>query len=304
MSVFSLKVWFYSEWAAASSNVIEFLHFWSFTVLSSLPSLIYCRILQNVACCTTGQNSKVGSRKSLVFIIWAGLLTWTLKEEKHTLLLLDIFIKTHSTNTQNTKKEMTIHFFIHFAVQHRHGGPNVAPSSLSISASVKWTVLSAASHAVHPLQQRCLLSFVGAFYLSFWSHIKKHVHTLSTFLLDWSIFFIRLKHYIHTDFSLIAIHLPIEFLKPWTASGQKKSFPFFFKSLDSVQMTHAATLWPYHWQTFFFSPNWYSWAGLISGKKLKYLHVCEFITACQKLTWTEKYWKTIKKQRLQSDKAL
>lgn len=147
--------------------LLTWLSFFTFeaplSVLSSLPSLIYCRILQNVACCTAVQNSKVGSRKSLVFIIWAGLLTWTLKEESHTLLLLDIFIKTHSTNTQNTKKKMTIHFFIHFAVQHRHGGLNVAPSSLSISASVKWTVLSAASHAVHSLQQRCLLSFIGAF---------------------------------------------------------------------------------------------------------------------------------------------
>lgn len=60
------------------------------------------------------------------------------------------------------------------------------------SSAPPWSEPS--SRLLHMLCIRCnkgaFFPFVGVFCLSFWSHIKKHVHTLSTFLLlDWSIFF-------------------------------------------------------------------------------------------------------------------
>lgn len=82
-------------------------------------------------------------------------------------LLSRRFIKTRWTNTQNTNKKMTIHWFHSIAIQHKYQNHNTALSSLSVnarhaSASPKWTVMTNASHAVHSLQQRCLLS--GSFF--------------------------------------------------------------------------------------------------------------------------------------------
>lgn len=185
------------------------------------PLTHYCRILQNVVCRTAGQNSKVGS----ILCSFYGLDYWPQLWNRRSIhCYCWTYLLKHIQQIHRIQRKRW-----HFAVQHRHGVPNVAPSSLSISASVKWTVLSAASHAVHPLQQRCLLSSVGAFCLSFWSHIKKHVHTLSTFLLDWSIFFLLDITFILTSVWLQFICL----LGFWSCehvptSGQKKSFfPFF-----------------------------------------------------------------------------
>lgn len=95
------------------------------------------------------------------------------------------FIKTHWTNTQNTNKKMTIHWFHSIAIQHKYQNHNTALSSLSVnarhtSASLRWNVGTNASHAVHLLQQRCLLP--GSFFSnSFWSQVNKHVHTLLSY---------------------------------------------------------------------------------------------------------------------------
>lgn len=91
----------------------------------------------------------------------------TLDRDRVTSLLSRRFIKTHWTNTQNTNKKMTIHWFHSIAIQHKYQNRNTALSSSSVnaghtSASLRWTVMTNASHAVHLLQQRCLVS--GSFF--------------------------------------------------------------------------------------------------------------------------------------------
>lgn len=110
---------------------------------------------------------KVRSRESSVAIKSKYLTKKHQKKNCSTSLLSRRFIKTRWTNTQNTNKKMTIHWFHSIAIQHKYQNHNTALSSLSVnarhaSASPKWTVMTNASHAVHSLPQRCLLS--GSFF--------------------------------------------------------------------------------------------------------------------------------------------
>lgn len=180
-----------------TAPVFLFLPLITFTVLQALADCDVQRWktlhAEHKVTCEVKSRKSIVLIKSKVLLNSAQLFTCmhlhssadSLQGKNHTMLLLSRrFIKTHWTNTQNTNKKMTIHFFIQFAIQHKYQNHNTAWSSLSVNArytttSPKWTVISNASHAVHSLQQRCLLS--GSFG-SFWSHVNKHVHTLLTYL--------------------------------------------------------------------------------------------------------------------------
>lgn len=132
--------------------------------------------VQTVSGFKTRRNVRTSSMKLNLITYW-NLLT-SLREfslchlpkkaqGRVTLLLSRRFIKTHWTNTRITNKKMTIHWFHSIAIQHKYQNHNTALSSLSVnarhtSASLRWTVKTNASHAVHLLQQRCLVS--GSFF--------------------------------------------------------------------------------------------------------------------------------------------
>lgn len=156
----------------------------------------------------------------------------------------------------------------------------------------------------------------GLFFLflqSFWSHINKHVHTLSTYflLLDWSLFFYWTLHsdWLQCDW----IHLRVEFLMSWSRpnfEGKKLlSFFTFRSSTDDARCTSIAITSGRH--SSFFS-DWYSWDRVFSGKKFKYLHIRELQSVSNLIHIMVKNrheqnntGKTVKKKRsVQSDKAL
>lgn len=143
------------------------------------------------------------------------------KEERCRQLLLNIFIKTHWTNTQNTNKKMTIHFFLQLAVQHRR------------HASLKWTVFMEASHAV---KVPFLIGW-GFFFLFLHKAfeailISMYIHCQHVFfflLLDWrfSLYWTLHSYWLQFDWIHLRFwchdHLPI--------LGEKKPF-FPFLRLD------------------------------------------------------------------------
>lgn len=124
-----------------------------------------------------------------------------ISEERNIQLLLNIFNKTHWTNTQNTNKKMPIHFFIQFAVQQRrqdvrlHGAlMNTPPWSERLRGG--FTCCEGAfSH------------WLGPFFFSFFFYKAFEAIFISMYIHCQHVFIIRLKPFALLDITFILLSI-------------------------------------------------------------------------------------------------